>query len=140
MIKNKDIENYITEAKQGYYLIDDEILESEGEFFPEYYNEVIDEIIKDYSAYLVVSYNGNWRGSTGYKITTYKLDAFSRTYDYTQELISVSKGNKTCLLREYHHDRPTGHEVRIIGLTDRENEKLMYTDFETIIKFADNYR
>ena len=137
MINNKDIERVLKEAKEGYYLVNDEL--EQDDYFMEYYNDEIDEILKDYRTYLVVAYNSTWNGSTGYKLTTDKMDAFLRTYDYTQELISVSKGHKACELREYHHDVPTGHKVVIVGLTDKEADRLEYASFDDILKFASKY-
>ena len=133
MIKNKDVKS------QKFWLVDYEIIEEEGEFFLDYYKDTINEILKDYGAFLVVAYNGTWNNSTGYKITSDKIDAFSRNYDFSQELISVSRGNKSCELREYHHDKPLGHKVKIIGLTEKERNFLELATFENILKFAEKH-
>ena len=49
--------------------------------------------------------------------------------------LGILKG-KILKIREYSHDVPTGHDTIIIGLTDTEYEKLVYSNFESVIKFA----
>lgn len=39
-------------------------------------------------------------------------------------------------LREYHHDKPMGHNSIIIGLTDTEYEKLRYKNIDEIIDYG----
>jgi hypothetical protein len=96
-------------------------------------------LIKPYDHYLVCAYHCRWDGVSGYKITDSLEDALYRDYDYHQYFIGGSRGGKTILLSESSHDVPMGHSVVVIGLTDKEYEKLSYwdVDFETVIKFAD---
>ena len=39
-------------------------------------------------------------------------------------------------LREYHHGKPMGHDSLIIGLTDREYEKIDNMNIDEIIDFG----
>lgn len=129
MYKNKDLEKPLT-------LVSQEIIEEEDMNFLYDYEEELHYILKDYEHYLTFAFNCTWNNASGYKIYNDILGAFGRDYDYTQELISVSKGNKSCLLKEYHHDKPLGHNVVIVGLTEQEYNKLVNTSFEEIEKFA----
>lgn len=99
-------------------------------------DEFIDNLLANYNNYLVVAYNSNWRGQTGYNIVDSKNECFYRDYDVTQNIIGSSVKGKILKIREYSHDVPTGHDTIIIGLTDTEYEKLVYSDFDSVIKFA----
>ena len=111
-----------------------------GSDFDEWeYKDFISELIKSANHYLVCAYHSNWLGQTGYKIVDDISDAFYRNYECHQYYIGGSSGGKSICISEYHHDAPMGHTTMIVGLTDKEYEKLSYwdVDFETIIKFAD---
>lgn len=98
--------------------------------------EFIDSLLANYNNYLVIAYNSTWRGQTGYNIVDSKNECFYRDYDVTQNIIGSSVKGKILKIREYSHDVPTGHDTIIIGLTDTEYEKLVYSDFDSVIKFA----
>ena len=91
---------------------------------------------KKYNHYLVVLFNSRWNGASGYKIFNNYMDCFCRDYDNTMYVKGSSKMGKYLKLREYHHDNPMGHDSIIIGLTDREYEKLDNMNIEQIIDFA----
>lgn len=133
-VKNKEL------GKNGIDLVNEELLEEYDMCFLGEYNETLQFVLKTYEYYLTFAYNCNWRGSNGYKIYDDRLDAFRRDYDYSQTLMRVSKGNKACLLKEYHHDVPMGHDVVIVGLTEKEYEQLNNASFEKVQEFADKYR
>lgn len=98
--------------------------------------EFIDSLLANYNNYLVIAYNSTWRGQTGYNIVDSKNECFYRDYDVTQNVIGSSVKGKILKIREYSHDVPMGHDTIIIGLTDNEYEKLVYSNFESVIKFA----
>lgn len=102
--------------------------------------EFLNQFLKEYDHYLVVAYNSNWRGQTGYRFTDNIIDTINRNYDVTQNIIGGTNSKKSLLIKEYHHDVPMGHETIIIGLTEKEYEKLDYSSVEDIIKFADTKR
>ena len=110
-----------------------------GSYRDEYmYEDFISELIKPYDHYLVCTYNCTWNGSNGYTIADSLKEALSRSYDYHQYFVGGSRGGKSMMLCEYSHDVPMGHSTMIIGLTDREYDKLtLCENFETIINFAD---
>lgn len=111
-----------------------------GSWFDEYvFSDFINELIKPFEHYLVCAYNSNWLKQTGYKIADSIEDAFYRSYDCSQYYRGGSSGGKSIVITEYHHDCPMGHSTMIIGLTNKEYEKLSHwdCDFETVIKFAD---
>ena len=99
--------------------------------------DFMEQFLKEYDHYLVVAYNSNWRGQTGFRFTDNIIDTVYRKYDVTQNIIGGTNSRKSLLIMEYHHDVPMGHETIIIGLTDKEYEKLDYSSFEDIIEFAD---
>lgn len=98
--------------------------------------EFIDSLLANYNNYLVIAYNSTWRGQTGYNIVDSKNECFYRDYDVTQNVIGSSVKGKILKIRECSHDVPMGHDTIIIGLTDSEYEKLVYSNFESVVKFA----
>lgn len=103
------------------------------------YYEFIHELVKKANNYLVYLPHSTWRGSSGCGIVNSLEDAFYRGYECSQCVKGVTKGNKAVLLREAHHDVPTGHDAVIIALTDKEYSMLSNSDFETMEKFALKY-
>ena len=110
--------------------------------FDEYeYEDFISELIKKAEHYLVCAYACTWNRRTGYKIVDELKDAFYRDYDCHQCYNGGSQGGKSICITEYSHDAPMGYRTMIIGLTNKEYEKLSYwdVDFNTVIKFADEH-
>ena len=64
------------------------------------------------------------------------MECFYRDYDNTMYVKGSSRSGKYLKLREYHHDKPMGHDSIIIGLTDREYEKLDNMNIDEIIDFG----
>ena len=114
--------------------------EYDYEFDEYYFLDFMEQFLKEYDHYLVVAYSSNWRGQTGYRFTDNIIDTVYRNYDVTQNIIGGTNSRKSLLIMEYHHDVPMGHETIIIGLTDKEYEKLDYSSFEDIIDFADTQK
>ena len=114
--------------------------EYDYEFDEYYFLDFMEQFLKEYDHYLVVAYSSNWRGQTGYRFTDNIIDTVYRNYDVTQNIIGGTNSRKSLLIMEYHHDVPMGHETIIIGLTEKEYEKLDYSSFEDIIEFADTKR
>lgn len=110
------------------------------EFSEDEFLDFMEQFLKEYDYYLVVAYSSNWRGQTGYRFTDNIIDTVYRNYDVTQNIIGGTNSRKSLLIMEYHHDVPMGHETIIIGLTDKEYEKLDYSNFEDIIDFADTQK
>lgn len=114
--------------------------EYDYEFSEDEFLDFMEQFLKEYDHYLVVAYSSNWRGQTGYRFTDNIIDTVYRKYDVTQNIIGGTNSRKSLLIKEYHHDVPMGHETIIIGLTEKEYEKLNYSSFEDIIEFADTKR
>lgn len=114
--------------------------EYDYEFNEDEFLDFMEQFLKEYDHYLVVAYSSNWRGQTGYKFTDNIIDTVYRKYDVTQNIIGGTNSRKSLLIKEYHHDVPMGHETIIIGLTEKEYEKLDCSSFEDIIEFADTKR
>lgn len=89
-----------------------------------------------YNHYLVVLFNATWTNSSGYKFFDKYDECFYRDYDNTMKVIGSSRSGKYLELREYHHDKPMGHNSIIIGLTDTEYEKLRYKNIDEIIDYG----
>lgn len=91
---------------------------------------------KKYNHYLVVLFNSRWTSASGYKIFDNYKECFYRDYDVNMYVKGSSRSGKYLKLREYHHDVPMGHDSIIIGLTDREYEKLDNMNIYEIINFG----
>ena len=91
---------------------------------------------KKYNHYLVVLFNSRWTSASGYKIFDNYKECFYRDYDVNMYVKGSSRSGKYLKLREYHHDVPMGHDSIIIGLTDREYEKLDNMNIDEIIDFG----
>lgn len=89
-----------------------------------------------YNHYLVVLFNSTWNNASGYKFFDKYNECFYRDYDNSMYVIGSSKSGKYLELREYHHDKPMGHNSIIIGLTDTEFEKLDRKGIQEIIDFG----
>lgn len=114
--------------------------EYDYEFNEDEFLDFMEQFLKEYDHYLVVAYSSNWRGQTGYRFTDNIIDTVYRNYDVTQNIIGGTNSRKSLLIKEYHHDVPMGHETIIVGLTEKEYEKLDCSSFEDIIEFADTKR
>lgn len=99
--------------------------------------DFIDSVIGHYDYYLICAYNSNWMGQTGYKIEDNKYKIFQRSYDVSQYIVGASARGKSLLIREFSHDVPMGHETLIIGLTEKEHNKITNAEWEKVIDFAD---
>lgn len=113
-----------------------------GSDFDEWeYDSFIENLIKPFNHYIVCAYHCTWDRRSGYKIVDELKDAFYRDYDCHQYYGGGSIGGKSILIYEYSHDAPMGYSTMIIGLTDKEYDKLSYwnVDFETVFKFADEH-
>lgn len=89
-----------------------------------------------YNHYLVVLFNCRWTNASGYKFFNNYKECFYRDYECSMYVIGSCKSGKYLELKEYHHDKPTGHNSVIIGLTDNEFYKLYGKDVETIINYG----
>ena len=89
-----------------------------------------------YNHYLVVLFNSRWTNASGYKIFDKYDECFYRDYDNSMYVIGSSRSGKYLELREYHHDKPMGHNSIIVGLTETEYEKLDKMGIQDIIDFG----
>lgn len=90
----------------------------------------------DYNHYLVVLFNATWNNASGYAIKDDYMDCFYRDYDCSMSISGSSRNGKYLTLCESHHDKPFGHTTLIMGLTDREFEKLENMDVNEVIDFG----
>lgn len=91
---------------------------------------------KQYNHYLVVLFNARWTNASGYKFFDNYTECFYRDYDNTMYVKGSSRNGKYLKLKEYHHDKPMGHDSIIIGLTDTEYEKLQDKNIDDIINYG----
>lgn len=101
-------------------------------------NEELDFIFPAYNHFLLVAYKHTWDKRTGYKIVNNKIDILFRDYDVSTYIIGASKNKKSILFKEFSHDCPTGNELLVIGLTDKEFEKIENCNFDKVLNFAKN--
>lgn len=92
--------------------------------------------VKKYNRFLVVAFNCTWSGASGYSIKDNYIDCFVRNYDSTMYVVGSSKSGKYLEVRESHHDVPCGHKTIIVGLTDKEYEKLENKDVDYVINYG----
>lgn len=133
---NKDIN--LLDA--GYYW-DDETDELDYSYWSAelFADEIAEVMAPTYSSYLVYGRAINWRGCDGFKIVTRYEDCFYRDYDASLYWRATTSGGKACKLREYSHDVPTGCDVYIIGLTDKEAAELDGAKFLKVMRFQARY-
>ena len=102
---------------------------------PEWYDST--DYLKESKHYLVFARNCTWNGASGYKFANSFEDAIYRSYDCSIYPVERSRGKKTLVCTEYHHDVPTGHTSIIVALTDKEYEDLSRSNFESVQRFAE---
>lgn len=93
----------------------------------------------EYDNYLVVAYHSTWDNRTGYKIVDNIEDVFIRDYECNQYVQSWTNKKKAAIIKEFSHDVPIGHNTIVIGLTNREYDKIKNDYFEKVIGFANKY-
>lgn len=146
-IKEDKINEFEYDEDTDYILLDanslDEYLDSYDDVSYEYTDE--DECFgvsydlmnyKKYNHFLVVAFNSTWNGASGYKLCDNYIDCFYRSYDCCMYVVGSSKSGKYLELRESHHDVPCGHTTIIIGLTDKEYEKIENESVENVIDYG----
>ena len=121
-------------------LIDETDYEDYGEFDDIEFDDFVGELIKKTEHYLIVAYNSNWRGQTGYKFVNSIRDIFIRDYECSQYVMGGNKDNSILSLKEFHHDCPMGFECVVIALTDEQFENLENAKFDDIVSFGDEKR
>jgi len=99
--------------------------------------ECVENYLKNSDRYLVFARNCTWDGRSGYKFSNDIYDTVYRSYECFISPWERSKGKKTLVCKEYHHDVPMGHTSIIVALTDKEYEELSRSNFETIQRFAE---
>ena len=90
----------------------------------------------NYNHYLVVLFNSTWNNASGCAIFNDYQKCFYRSYDCHMYVSGSSKNGKYLRLCESHHDKPCGHTTLIMGLTDREYEKIDRMDIDEVIDFG----
>lgn len=135
MLWRSDVDKLIADGELNY----NDIIYGDTDFDDVGYEEFLHELVKDANHYLVYLPHSTWRGSSGCGIVNSLEKAFYRDYDCTQYVRGISKGNKAVLLKEHHHDVPTGHHALIIALTEKEYNALENADFNKMQDFALKY-
>lgn len=152
------VSNIKEEERSGYF-IDDEMLENNTpiifadfndlidkydyeccDFDEEIFYDFIEDLLGNSNHYLCIDYGANWRGAIGYGIFDNKEKCFVRSYDCSQFIIGATVGGKALSIRESSHDCPTGAEILIIRLTDKEYNMLENKEFNDIIEFGNGIR
>lgn len=110
------------------------------EWDDEHYGYVLDSLLPaKYKRFLVVAKNATWNGATGVKLASDIRDAMYRSYDSSVHAKKYTHKGKVLECTEYSHDRPQGHPLYIIGLTDKQYDELYGTGFDTMFAFAQKY-
>lgn len=132
------IEDY--RLKQGFDCFGDSIDYDDIEFDDEQLEETLKSYLGDYNYYLVFAQGCRWNGESGYKICTNINEVVYRDYDVTLEVESELSGRDGIVCREYSHDRPTGSDTVIMGITAEEYDQLEEMDFREIEEFVNSFK
>lgn len=101
------------------------------------YREFVNnELVKPHEQYLVFALGYGWRRRNAYRFKNSIEDALSVDYDNEFYIEGTTRGEKSILLKEYSHDNPMGCHWLVVGLTDREYDRLSNSEFAIIEKFA----
>lgn len=104
--------------------------------FDEYgLEDIMEGYVGKYPHYLVFASGCRWNGSSGYKLCDNILQTVYRDYDISLEF--VDKGKRKAAFIESSHDVPTGSTTYIVGLTNREYNKLVDAEFEEVESFIE---
>lgn len=110
--------------------------------FDFYDEDLVDDYIEDlmshkkYHHYLVALFSAKWNGASGVKIFNDYKECFYRDYECSMYVDKKSSHKKWVKLREYHHDKPLGHNSIIIGLTDNEYKKMKNKNIYELLEYA----
>lgn len=109
------------------------------EFDKSQFEDIIHNLMnwQKYYAFLIIGFNSNWRGQTGYKIVGDYNDIFFRDYEVSFYATGSNSTGKYLKLKEYSHDVPTGHTTLVIGLVKKEYDRIKKMEFDQIIKFGE---
>ena len=120
-----------------YYHIPADAVNWESAYFEE--DELV-ELLREYlnvhKHYLVFAKNCTWNGSSGYTFCDDIAETCYRDYDIT--LILEKTGKDAILCTESSHDVPCGAPTYIVGLSEKEYDKLQNASFDEIEKFVLN--
>jgi len=128
MISRADIDYYdidINAIRWGECFFDDDML-----------NEILQDCIGNYPHYLVFAENCTWDGRSGYRFFKDVTETLARSYEINF-CIDYTNSKDVIIGIESSHDCPMGHYTYIIGLTEKQYEKLYYSNFEKISNFID---
>lgn len=107
-----------------------------SDFDEDEYDWYINSLIKNANHYLVCAYNCTWDNRSGYRFADNVQDSLYRDYDVHQYVTGSSRGGKVLLISESSHDCPMGYGVCVIALTKKEYDRLEDSDWDTVMKFA----
>lgn len=104
------------------------------EFDEEELQYILEDLIGNHPHYLVFASKCTWNGANGYKFCNNIIDTCVRNYEISLTL--REKGTNAILCTESSHDVPTGSPTYIIGLSNKEYNKLENADFSEVENFA----
>lgn len=109
-------------------------------FFDNYeYESYIETLMnfRKYNHFLVFAFNCRWNGSNGWSIVDDYKKCFQRDYDTSMYYNNGSSTGKWFRIMEYSHDVPTGGLTYIVGLTDKDYERLESGSYGRIKDFLE---
>lgn len=105
-----------------------------GEFMEEELEWLLESYLNSHPHYLVFAAGCRWNGASGYKFCEDIKETVYRNYDVT---LTLEEQGESCIkCREYSHDVPMGNITIIVGITEKEYERLEDANFEEIENFA----
>ena len=126
----------IPETDIEHYNIPSEAIDWDSCEFDEYdLEDIMEGYIGKYPHYLVFASGCKWNGASGYKLCDNILQTVYRNYEIS--LSFVEKGKRKTEFIESSHDVPTGSTTYIVGLTEKEYNKLVDAEFEEVERFLE---
>lgn len=107
-----------------------------GEFDRDELNYILTDKIGKFPHYLVIACNCKWNGASGYMITDEITKTCERSYDISLDL--QEEGRNAIKCRESSHDVPTGSTTYIVGISNKDFNKLEGVDLNDLIKYAES--
>ena len=124
-----------SEDNIDYYGIPSDAIDYDSQEFDEDQLEsILEDLVGKFPHYLVFAGGCKWNGSSGYKFCDHIVDTVYRDYDI--EIVAKEQGKNALLCSESSHDVPMGAPTYIVGLTEKEYDKLSEASFDEIEAFV----
>jgi len=105
-----------------------------GDFDEENLEDILNNLIGEFPHYLVFASGCTWNGRSGYKFCNNIKDTVLRNYEVSITVSSI--GADFIICNESSHDVPMGSTTYILGLSEKEYDKLSEYSFKEIEEYV----